>query len=269
MYGYGYSPFSRVVSSSGGTPVDPDAQAFITAAAITNPTQQSAINQLVTDLKGYGVWTKMKALYPFVGGTASSHKFNLKNPLDTDAAFRLVFNGGWTHSASGAQPNGTNGFADTKLIPSTSLTTSSAHFSKYNRTNDLTGTKIDGVISAAPTETFFQHNYTAANAIIGEVTGLISYSQTDTRGLFTATRTGTNNSKVFKNSNQQGITNTTNITTLPVSTVYIGARNAGIGQFYNSYQCAFSSIGDGLTDTEASNLYTAVQTFQTALNRNV
>ena len=49
--------------------VDPDAQAFITAANITDPTQQTAIIQLVTDLKNYNLWTKAPAIYPFVGGT--------------------------------------------------------------------------------------------------------------------------------------------------------------------------------------------------------
>jgi hypothetical protein len=64
------------VSSAGLTdivgvaPVDADAQAFITAAAITDPTQQAAINTLVVDLKGYNVWSKMKAIYPFLGSTA-------------------------------------------------------------------------------------------------------------------------------------------------------------------------------------------------------
>jgi hypothetical protein len=249
-------------------PVDPDAQAFITAAAITNPTQQAAINTLVVDLKGYSIWSKMKALYPFVGGTASQHKFNLKDPRDLDAAFRLVFNGGWTHSSNGATPNGTNGYADTFFVPSTNLTTSSAHFSKYNRTNDLAGNKLDGVVSGGAD--FLQHNFTGANALIGQIGALITYTQTDTRGLFTVTRTATNLSKVFKNTTQQGSTNTSTITALPSLSVYIGARNdSGVGAFYNSYQCAFASIGDGLTDTDISNLRTAVQAFQTALNRNV
>ena len=110
---------------------DPDAQAFITAAAIADPTQQAAINTLVVDLKGYSIWTKMQALYPMVGGTASTHKFNLKNPLDTDAAFRLVFSGGWTHSANGALPNGTNAYADTFITPSTSLSLNSTHISYW------------------------------------------------------------------------------------------------------------------------------------------
>jgi len=249
--------------------IDADAQAFLTAAAITDPTITSAIDTLVVQLKADGIWTKMKALYPFVGGTATTHKWNLKDPQDTDAAFRLVFNGGWTHSANGALPSGTNGFANTFLTPSTSLTTSSAHFSKYNRTNDLVGNKIDGVISNSITQTFFQHNYTGANGLIGEVGGIVSYTQTDARGLFTVVRTATNLSKVFKNATQQGATNTTTITYLPNANIYIGARLGSIAQFFNSYQAAFASIGDGLTDTDASNLYTAVQAMQTSLSRQI
>ncbi len=55
---------------------DADAQAFIDAAGITDATQQSAIRTLVGDLKTYSIWSKMKAIYPFCGGTASSHKWN-------------------------------------------------------------------------------------------------------------------------------------------------------------------------------------------------
>jgi hypothetical protein len=46
-------------------------------------------------------------------------------------------------------------------------------------------------------------------------------------------------------------------------------NNNGISAFYTTKECAFASIGDGLTDTEASNFYTAVQAFQTTLSRQV
>ena len=58
---------------------DADALAFITAANITDTTQKSAINTLVTQLKTYGIWSKLKAVYPFIGGTAEQHRWNLKN----------------------------------------------------------------------------------------------------------------------------------------------------------------------------------------------
>jgi hypothetical protein len=92
---------------------DPDAQAFIDAAVITDTTQKAAINQLVLDLKSANIWTKMLAVYPFVGGSATSHKWNLKNPLDTNAAFRLVFSGGWTHNSLGIKMNNSNTEAET------------------------------------------------------------------------------------------------------------------------------------------------------------
>jgi hypothetical protein len=251
--------------------VDTDAQAFITAASITNPTQQSAINTLVTDLKGYGIWSKMKAIYPFVGGTAAQHRFNLKSPGTTAADFYLTFYGGGTHSANGYLPNG-NSYADTFFRPRTHLGgDTNVHISKYNRTNDLTGNKVDGVYSPiSGTVYYLQQNYSAGNGIAGDVNTLIPYTQTDTRGFFTTTRTSPTSVKIFKNSTQQGSTNTTTSLYLPDANVYIGARNDnGILNFYNTYESAFFSLGNGLTDTEAANLYTAVQAYQTTLGRQV
>ena len=49
--------------------LDPDAQAFLTATGITDATISGAINTLVLNLKGFNLWSKMYAVYPFVGGT--------------------------------------------------------------------------------------------------------------------------------------------------------------------------------------------------------
>lgn len=246
--------------------IDPDAQAFfdrvIAAGGSLTTTEQIAINQLVFDMKSYGIWTKMKAIYPMVGASSAACSQNLKS-----SSFTGTFTSGWTFASTGVTPNGTSAYFDTTLIPNTSLSISSAHFSKYNRNNDLSGNKIDGCFDVSR---FFQQNYSAGNGVIGEIGGVISYTQSDTRGLFTTIRTSTNVSKVFKNSTQQGTTNTTTITSIPTNKIFIGVRNDGGSQsFFNSYECAFASIGDGLTDTEASNLYTAVQAFQTTLSRQV
>jgi hypothetical protein len=95
--------------------LDASATTFITAAGLTDETQKSAINTLVKDLKRFNLWSKIKAFYPFVGGSATSHKFNLIDPRDTNDAYRLTFSGGWTHSSMGAQCNGTNTTANTNL----------------------------------------------------------------------------------------------------------------------------------------------------------
>jgi hypothetical protein len=258
-----------IVSSSGGV-LDADALAFITAASITDNTQKTAVNTLVTDLKTYNLWSKMKAIYPFVGGSAASHKFNLKDPRDLDAAFRLQFYGGWTHSSTGALPNGTTAYADTLFVPNSHLSVNSAHLSKYNRTNDLVGNKVDGVFDSFNTSAL-QINYPVATAIIGNFATAITYSQTDTRGLFTISRTSSTSVKTYKNLTQQGATNTTLNSVLPAKKVYLAARNDDNVDpyFYNTYETAFFSLGDGLSDTETTNMYTAVQLFNTTLNRNV
>ena len=109
-------------------PYDPNAQAFITAAGITDITQQNAINTLVVNLKVANIWNKFKAIYPMIGGTSTTHKFNLINPADSDAAFRLLFSGGWTHSSMGIKGNGTNTIANTNLSLRTVLgSTSTQH----------------------------------------------------------------------------------------------------------------------------------------------
>lgn len=247
--------------------LDPDAQAFLTAAGITDATITSAINSLVLGLKSDGLWTKMKVIYPFVGGTATTHKFNLKDPRDLDAAFRLTFFGGITHSVNGMQGNGTNGYANAHFSPSSNLSTSSAHFAKYNRTDDLVGNKIDGVFQT--TDKFFQNNYSAGNTVLGQVASVISYTPTDARGMHISTRTAANLIKYFQNNSLLG-SNTSTITSLPSDSIFLMARkNSATAEFYNTYQVAFASLGDGLTDAESANLYTKVQSFQTALSRNV
>ena len=242
--------------------IDADATAFFarvtTAGGTLSATERTAVNTLVKQLKANGIWTKMKAIYPMVGASAAACAQNLKS-----ASFTASFTAGWTFASSGATPNGTSAYMDTNLTPSISLSASSSHFSKYNRTNDLTGDKTDGAIVAP---VFFQFNFSAGNTVMGDVGTVVSYTPTDTRGFFVSSRTSSSLIKLFRNNVTLG-TNTSLNTAIVNIPIYIGARNPG--QFYNSYECAFASLGDGLTDTEASNFYTAVQAFQTTLSRNV
>ena len=247
------------------TSVDPDAQAFITAAGITNPTQQGAINTLVVDLKGYNIWSKFSALYPFVGGTATTHKFNLKNPLDTDAAFRLVFNGGGTHSVNGYQTNGTNAYAATFYNPSTNLTNiNSNHISIYSRTNIFGGIDMGGGVGAVVVDLELRDNY------MWNMASNVFHTNANSQGHFINTRTASNLYKFIKNGSTTIVSSTGNAGAIKPNTNYwIGGRNYAGSIGYTNRQYAFSSIGDGLTDTEAANLYTAVQAFQTTLGRQV
>jgi hypothetical protein len=242
--------------------LDPDAEAFLTAAAITDPTITSAIDTLVVDLKGYGIWTKMKALYPFVGGTASTHKFNLKNPLDTNAAFRLVFNGGIIHDSNGITLNGINGFVSTFFNAFTN-NLNNGNISIYNRTNNA-GSHYDFSNLTGAFEQTIIIKFTDNKYYINSGTQTYpNFVNADARGLYSMNY-NTTNIKGYKNGT---LVITENKISTGVNNNYTIGRNFA-GQ-YSNRNYALASIGDGLTDTEASNFYTAVQTFQTTLSRNV
>jgi hypothetical protein len=271
---------SHSLSSAGltdivGVTTDSDAQAFITAAAITDATQQAAINTLVLDLKSNGVWTKLKALYPMVGGTSSTHKFNLKDPRDLDAAYRLVFNGGWTHSSNGATPNGTNAFADTKLNPTTVLS-NNINLGYYSRTNqNALVTTGDIGVTSGPSGPDYLFLFPRLNNVswysVLEAASYTTVADTNSAAFYIASRNGTT-VKGFKNGSN--VVTRTGVTaqTKPNGFIYLGAVNfSGLftAGWYSSRQCALAFIADGLTDTEAVNCSTAVQAFQTTLGRNV
>ena len=247
---------------------DADAQAFIDAAGITDATQKTAVNQLVLDLKGYSIWTKMKAIYPIIGGSASSHAVNLKTP----GTFNLTFSTGWTHASTGMTP--TNAYANTNLIPTTSLTQNNTHISFYSRT-DSNGLYFDIGTGKATNEYLDLITRNAGNLLADQynnTTGRITVANPNSLGYYISTRTASNVFKVFKNGSQLGTTNTgasTGFTQLTVNT-YISAllQNTSV-LYYSNRQCAFASIGDGLTDAESSNFNTAVTTYQTTLSRNV
>jgi hypothetical protein len=252
---------------------DDDARNFLNSANISSETQQRAVNDLVVDLKNVGLWGKMKAIYPFVGGTAASHKWNLKDPRDVDAAFRLTFSGGWTHSSTGADPNGTTGYADTFLVPSTHLSQNSSHISYYSRNARSVGDSVViGSTNASLTNRIaIQLNLSGLTYVLVNGTSpndWVTIADTVETGYYigyrnsaTIVRGQRNNTQYSANVNSTGLTS---------RNIYIGAyNNNGTAGFYADNQCAFATIGDGLTDTDAANLYTIVQKYQTTLGRQV
>jgi hypothetical protein len=246
-------------------PVDPDAQAFITAATITDPTQQAAINQLVVDLKGYSIWTKMKALYPFVGGTNAQHTWNLK---DT-STYKITWYGGVTSSANGILGNGSNGYGDT-FLANNLRGQNDNHHSVYVRTtsggnngNDLAC--YNGSTYGCSLYTYFTpYNGFTSNNNSGGAAAILS--STPQGGFFLSKRTNSTQVVLQRNTTQQ--TSTLNSTN-NITTSFKLLRSGDFNGEYSNKNLAFATIGDGLTDAEALNLYTAIQAFNTTLARQV
>lgn len=249
---------------------DADANLFITNANITDLTQKEAICTLVAGLKSNGIWSKMKAIYPFVGGTASQHKFNLKNPLDTDLAYRLDFNGVLTHSSTGVKGDGITGYADTFFIGDLN----NVHISIYIPNN----TASNGGIEMGARDNTFVINFTQLNVSFtdgnlygGAQTTLFSpLSNSNSQGFYLTSRLSSSQYVNYKNSSKiQTISSAS--TNIVDYSMYIGARNENgvLPSFFSDREFSFATAGEGLNDTESLNLYNIIQTFQTTLGRNI
>ena len=254
--------------------IDADALAFITAAGITDYAQQDAIGELVAELKAEGIWAKMHAIYPMVGGSANSHKYNLKDPNDTDPAYRLTFAGGWTHSNTGALPNGVDAYSNTHYIPATNGNLTSQHISYYSRTTfsgggadmgsvGTVGNALEGLLFIAPNSS--DNFYSAAN----NTNKYTHATAIDSKGYFIISRTDATTVRSHRNSTLL-FSDTGNANTISDFAVYLGAVNdQNTLSGFSVRECAFATIGEGLSPTEAITLNTLVQIFQTSLNRNV
>lgn len=256
-----------------GSSYDSDAQAFFTAAGISDATQKTAVNTLVLAIKAASLWTGMKAIYPMVGGTGTTHKYNLKDPRDLDAAFRLNFQGGWTHSSNGALPNGTSGYADTFFVPSVQFSSNVGSLGYYSRTSTASDgyelgcsnggdVPFTGIIARLTLDKYFP--------LLGSSSYTPLVTSTDGRGFFVATRmSGFNRNVGYKNGSQVGTADEAYLAT-SVS-MYLGCSNLnGVATYFGNKQCAFAFIAAANLDaTNNSDLYTAVQAFNTTLSRQV
>lgn len=263
-------------SSASGSPFTPQAQAFITATGITDPTQQAAINQLTITLIADGLWDLMQAIYPNVGGTQDTCKYNLKDPRDLDAAFRKTYAGGLTFADTGVTGNGSTGYANTHYSPATHGTNNSIHISFYSRTNSAASNVTIGcgawfaagdAVVLSPTGTAGPTNaYTEVTGI-----GAVNVAVSDSFALFTATRTASTTFKLFQRGAELGNNATAGVSIAGTTdAIYVHARNnGGVAANFSPNESAFETIGLGLSDANVVALYTAIQTFNTTLNREV
>lgn len=241
---------------------DTDAAAFISAASISDSTQQTAVYFLVGALKDTGLWTKMVACYPFVGGNATAHSKDLK------AAYNITWSGAVTHDSNGITGNGSTGYGNTGLTPSTALSANNIHVSMYARTiTSESAYDLTAIVSSTQTIEFYT-NYTGfgfRGRIMASAPDPVSRSPV--AGLFICSRTS---STLIKNYNKGSISSnssTTGAATLPNVAINLLRHNAG--NQYSTKNFAFASIGSGLSDSDAQNLSMIVQSYQTILGRAV
>jgi hypothetical protein len=251
--------------------IDADATAFFlrvtTAGGTLTTTEQSAVNTLVKALKANGTWAKMLAIYPMVGGgqanPAAACAQNLKS-----SSFTATF-AGCSFASTGVTPNGTNGFMDTGIIPSIHLQQNSIHGSSYCLTDAIQNGPLfssEGTSYVNGLYVWPRFGSNGSSVRINDSTSTVT-SILDSLGFHLINRISSTSKKYLKNNT---VIFDTSIETTGIhnASIYAGSSRTAINN-YTSFEQSFLSFGTGLTDTEASNFYTAVQAFQTSLNRSV
>lgn len=246
---------------------DADVAAFLLASGISSSVIEDALCDLVTGLKADGTWAKLQVIYPMVGGTAFTHGFNLKDPRNLDAAFRMTFLGGWVHSATGALPNGTNGYARTFWNAATQATASSVSQGMYSRTNITGANYVYGLFAITGTKRMW-HNLNGNFQILDG--SVITYTANPSTRMFISYRDSISFNESFRDGVSLG-SSITAMTTLPSLEFYFGALNLNGSSIslYTRHEMAFGFLGDAITGADVTSITNRVNTFQTALSRNV
>jgi hypothetical protein len=267
---------SATPPASGTTEANTYLSAVVSAGGtgITS-TVSAATRTLFTSLVSNGLYSKITAMYPLLGGISASEKFNAKNPVDTNAAYRLTFNGGWTFDSSGATGNNANTYART-YISGTTLNRFSVHQSYYVTKATNSGLCIEMGAANTSTGTYtelfvdtiaFGGNYRGYN---NNSTGLgvDSVSHSAMTGYFVSSRESDTKSYLYKNGSLNYSATTATNGTIPFEIV-IGARNDnGTPDQFTDRPMGFVSIGSGLTPSEINTLSSIVNTWATAIGRN-
>lgn len=278
--GIGIGKVTRVVG------IDADAQVYfdaLIAQGFDEAASQSVyglaqsvvfdeFNSYVVEGKSSGWWDEWIADYPIIGGTDARHSINAKNPGTFNGTFINTEAG--DHTATGIQFDGINEYMETGIIASTSLTDEDVTMGVYSRSdNPVPSQWIDlsannGVNTLQlfiewSTGDFFWYAQNSG-------TGAIDEPNPTSTGGHHGSRVSTTDTRIFRNGSQIGATGVTSGGTMPAIEIFFGARNlSGVADRFSARSYAGAVIGGGLTPSQVLSHYTAWQSLQTLLGRQV
>ncbi len=244
-------------------PVDGDAAAFIAAASITDDTQETAINNMVLALKGAGLWTKIYAAYPFVGGNQTAHSKDLKG------TYNGTFGGGVTHDANGITGDATSAYFNTAFDFAAVSALNSASAYVYCRTQ----TPTDGRYFLGATGTSSMRvgigrsgaNMFGAGINANDLTTVVATS-TEFRKHFAMNRSAAGAQELYVGSSA-GANTVASSSACDRDIMLLARNNGGTADTFSNANLAFAMFGQSLTNAEWVTFRAIVDAFQTALAR--
>jgi len=241
---------------SGG--IDPAVQTFIssTYANITDVAQVSALNYLVTALKENGLWARIKLLYPFVGGNATSHRFNLIDP----SQYAITFTGSFVHNSSGISGTPSANATATTGFPDAALDITNLSFGYYGTWNN------NGQITFGNTTSAAGQTYVFAGVAVRVGAGTqqaVTTSAVGLAGLQAVTNIAGTTCQFFRN--QFGLANFTRGVTLS-GTAWVIQLSRSVDVTINQMKLAW--IADAYTEAELQIFNDIIDGYQTLLSRS-
>jgi len=254
--------------------IDQNVRNFALAAQINDTDIINSLDTFVSQLKSNNLWNKFYALYPLVGGTSDSCKWN----LITTSSFTLNYTGSFNFTNTGISGSGTTSNINTTFTPSINSAdwATNNSFGVYVNTN-VTGGYDMGAESPFPAspagaDTYLISRYTNNLAYFFNSSSL-TVASTDSTGFWFGCISGSSGTNMNLYKNGTSIASKASPTTYTITkALYFTANNpeSGVNANENSKrQYSLSFIARAFNNTEASTLNTIVQTFQTSLGRNV
>jgi hypothetical protein len=245
--------------------------AVVDAGGTVDSTMSAATITLFQSIWANDLNDGMLVMYPFIGGTASSHAVQGMSPGTNN----LTFNGGWTHSVSGSTPNGTNAYANTAFNPNTNslLTLSGGTLYFYSGTDSggfgglaIGSTDVSNSgFALYPASSTYQMGAFFWESDLAAVT---TNTNPNSLGGLSMSRIGTTNVEFYyRGSLLESVSRNSNAK--PDQPIYLGALNQnGTANQYGPWRQQFTFIHTGLTTSKMSTIETIINTFQTTLGRN-
>jgi|GEM_PF-6530399 len=237
------------------------------------------INNLIKDLKAYGIWNKLDAFYMF-----ASHSNNNGEALLNwiKNSHNCTVNGVMSFTIDrGLISNGTSGYLNTNYIPSVNgvnFTQNSASIGIYSRTNYASGGDAGYDMGAsgsggggARVRIVSRYSGNISLYILNGGNQSVSGVSTNSQGYWDLVRLNSTNITSYKNGSTHVNNFSSSSSGLIDKSIYISAINDGSNNPYGfavrEYSHAY--IGSGLTKSEILIKNTLIETYLTAIGAGI
>lgn len=273
-----FTPFAFVKSPA--STFDANAQAYIDKVIAEGGTlssaNQTAINNLYVSLKANSLYTELKYMYPFMGGTANSNGICGINP--NTAGYTLTWGGYLTgsagHTSAGINTTGGGGYGS--LAVNTATIHSSVNSVTLGAYISTATTNDEGFVIAKTSDSVnasqrYQMNIPYDSNVVYTGIGLAQFATYDNgaapTGRWYGSRTSSTSLTLYKNGSSVATNTTTNTGALSAAPPQLfSADNSTTVNLFTGV-CGFIFAGNGFSGAQVSTFDGILSTFLTAIGR--